>query len=336
MRLDVDVADIDLAKLAATIAEILPNPPPRRRRRTPRRSPRRSPRRTGKLRHPRPGPRAAVPCASPGTAQRPQLTVAAAAVKLRVGDHAIGDVRSTSRATARARDRQADQRPPTHTRVDVTMPLSLRDLVRAPPTAAALMRTPFQIRGDVDRLPLAALARVARYGERVGGTLSSHIELRGPAANPSGTVTFDVAGATSGRFPPTDARVELDVEQRTCGARVRVTRKARPLLALQASLELPVAAARDREALAAAPLRVRAVVGPLSLQRLGLPPETDAPRRAPSTGACTPTSASTEPCARQPASSTCRSTTCGWTHRRWATRASRRRTATAGPSWSAA
>ena len=40
-------------------------------------------------------------------------------------------------------------------------------------------------------------------------------------------------------------------------------------------MELPVAAARDPEALAAAPLRVRAVVGPLALQRLGLPPETD-------------------------------------------------------------
>ena len=94
-------------------------------------------------------------------------------------------------------------------------------------------------------------------------------------------MTFDVAGATSGRFPPTEARIELEVKQRACEARVRITRKARPLLALQASLELPVAAARDPAALAAAPLRVRAVVGPLAMQRLGLPPETDrAPPRA--------------------------------------------------------
>ena len=117
-----------------------------------------------------------------GTGQRPQLTVAAAAVKLRAGDHAIGDVAlDITGDGARPMTAKLTSAAPTHTRVDVTMPLSLRDLVRAPPTAAALMRTPFQIRGDVDRLPLAALARVARYRERVGGTLSSHIELRGPA-----------------------------------------------------------------------------------------------------------------------------------------------------------
>ncbi len=259
VRLDVDVADIDLARLAATISET-----------------------TGKPLGARVQGRARLSVRLSGTGQRPQLTVAAAAVKLRADDHAIGDVTlDVAGDGARPITVKLTSAAPTHTRVDITTPLSLRDIVHRPPAGAAIMRVPFEVRGDVERLPLAALARLAGYPDPVGGTLSSHVELRGPAANPTGTVTFDVAGATSGRFPPTEARIELEVKQRACEARVRITRKARPLLALQASLELPVAAARDPAALAAAPLRVRAVVGPLAMQRLGLPPETDrAPPRA--------------------------------------------------------
>ena len=259
VKLDVDVADIDLARLAATIAET-----------------------TGKPLGARVQGRARLSVRLSGTGQRPQLTIAAAAQKLRADDHVIGDLAlDLAGDGARPITARLTSAAPTRTRLDVTAPISLRDVMRAPPTAATLLRTPFEIRGDVDRLPLAALARALRYSERVGGTVSSHIELRGPAVNPAGTVTFDVAGATSGRFPPTEARIEVDVKQRACEARVRITRKAHPLLALQASLELPVAAARDPAALAAAPLRVRAVVGPLAMQRLGLPPETDrAPPRA--------------------------------------------------------
>ena len=150
--------------------------------------------------------------------------------------------------------------------------------MRTPPTAATLLRTPFQIRGDVDRLPLAALARVGRR-ERVGGTVSSEVRAAGHRGDGDG----DVRRRGRDQRPiPADRRAHrARGKQRACEARVRITRKARPLLALQASLELPVAAARDPAALAAAPLRVRAVVGPLALQRLGLPPETDrAPPRA--------------------------------------------------------
>jgi translocation and assembly module TamB len=253
LRLDVDVADVDFAKLAAAIAET-----------------------TGKPIAVRVQGRARLSLRLGGNAQRPRLTIAAAARSLRVDEHAVGDLAlEITGDGGRPLAARITSAAPTHARVEVTMPLSLSTLVRKPPTGAAVMRTPFEIRGDVDRLPLVALARIGGYPDPVGGTLSSHLELRGPAASPEGTVTFDVAGATSGRFPATDARIELDFQRRACEARVRVTRKARPLLALTARLELPVTAASDPGALAAAPVRVRAVIGPLAMQRLGLPPTTD-------------------------------------------------------------
>ena len=104
------------------------------------------------------------------------------------------------------------------------------------PSTGALLRTPFEVHGDIDRLPLSVLGKVAGYPSPVGGTLSAKIAVSGTAADPKGNVGVDVAGATTGRFPPTDARLELDFERRAIETRARVVRKGRPLLAVVARL----------------------------------------------------------------------------------------------------
>ena len=53
-------------------------------------------------------------------------------------------------------------------------------------------------------------------------------------------MAVDVAGATTQRFPPTDARIELDFEGGAVAARARVVRERRPLLALTSQVGVPL------------------------------------------------------------------------------------------------
>src|SRR4029079_7981216 len=134
----------------------------------------------------------------------------------RIGDLDVkvngeGDGKITAQLTSTA---------PVRARVDLTTDLSLSGVLRRPPTVDVLERTPFEIKGTLDRVPLADLARAAGYASRVGGTLSSQLSVTGTAAEPHGTVAVDIAGATGPRFPPTDARIEGDLDVRVPG-RVR-------------------------------------------------------------------------------------------------------------------
>jgi translocation and assembly module TamB len=229
-----------------------------------------------------------------GAARAPTLAVEVTARGLAVDQQAVGDVRLSIAAEgdrpSRARlevaniaGATATAGGPAQTRITIQTPLSLQRLLRKAPTSDELMHVPLQLTGDVERLPLAVVAQLARYrsSTHVGGTLSSHVAISGTALDPKGTLTLDVGGATSGRFPPTDARVELDLDPHAVEARVRVVRKQHALLALVARVGVGagagVAAVRDPTlvALQDAPLKIRAVVGPLAMQRLGLPPETD-------------------------------------------------------------
>jgi hypothetical protein len=220
--------------------------------------------------------------------QRPRLTASLAVRRLALRQRAVGDLRLGV---------EGDGGKPLSVSVDATRfgggtggalsvklktPLSLRTLMRRPPTKARLMRTPIEVTGDLDRLPLKTIALLANVNRKpeLGGTLSSHFELSGSASDPRGQLALDVAGASAGpRFPPTDARVEIDVASRATDARVRVVRRQRALLSLTAHLGAGPDALADLARITSTPLEVRAVVGPLALQRLGLPAsERDPPR----------------------------------------------------------
>ena len=160
---------------------------------------------------------------------------------------------------------------PAHAVVEISTALSLRAILHRPPTAAALTRASMNVRGDVDRFPLASLARLSPDLPRLTGTLSLHLALSGTVLAPQGTLAADVAGAAGDRFPPTDARVELAIDRDAIEARARVVRKGHPLLASTAHLGAGPRDLGNLAALASAPLRIRAVLGPLTLRRRGLP-----------------------------------------------------------------
>ena len=215
-----------------------------------------------------------------GTLQEPRLSLAIGAKALVVEGQTVGDVDLAIHGDG-DRPLEAHLQVTTsgaggaHTAIDLTTPLSLRAALRRPPTPDTLVRTPIEMRGEVDRLPLAVLAQLARYRPAVGGTLSSHLAFSGTALEPRGTLTADVVGATAQGVPATDARLELELERRAIDAHLRVLRQKHPLLALEAHLGAGGSVWRNPARLADAPLRVRAVVGPLEIQRLGLPPLSD-------------------------------------------------------------
>ena len=215
-----------------------------------------------------------------GSATHPRVDIALEGHSLAVAGRALGELSVALRGD--------DDRPLTlsihaspkgvpSAELEATSPLSLRSLIRRRPSAATLARTPFQINGHVAKIPLTALGKMLgpMPGLPVisGGTLSLQLVARGSAGDPTGTLAIDLTGVTTPRIPATDARIELKVDQKATEANVRLLRLGHPLLALQAHFGAGLSALEDRRRLADAPLRLRAVIGPLPMQRLGLPGE---------------------------------------------------------------
>jgi translocation and assembly module TamB len=166
-------------------------------------------------------------------------------------------------------------RPPIATAADseirLETPLSLKSLMRRLPDSEALLRTRFEVHADVDRLPLATLAELAGSPARVGGNLTLHLAAVGTALAPRGTVVLDLAGAASGKFPPTDGHLEAAFDDRQLTTKLTVSRKEQTLVAAEARVGAGTRDLRAPARLAAAPVHLHAVVGPLALQRLGIP-----------------------------------------------------------------
>ena len=219
-----------------------------------------------------------------GSLDAPRIALAMGVRGLAVQNQAVGDVdldlRGDGERPMEAHLKIANSGGAgAHTAIDLSTPLSLRAVLRRPPTLETLERASFDLRGDVDRLPLAVLAQLAGHRAAVGGTLSTHLAFEGTALEPRGKLTADVVGASAPGVPATDGRLEVELARHAIDAHVRVLRKQHPLLALEAHLDAGIPALRNPTRLAEAPLKVRAVVGPLQLQRLGLPAsERDPPR----------------------------------------------------------
>jgi len=254
LALTVETGDADLAAVAAAVGAAGDQPPPRLR------------------------GHARLSLHLDGRVGRPRLAVTVAGRGLAFDDHQIGDVSLAVNGEGDgALAAQISSVAPAHTRIDITSPLSVRSLLRRPPSAAELARTRFEVKGTIDRLPLAVLARALGRSGRVGGTLSSTLSVAGTVSAPEGQIGVDLAGASADRYPPTDARIEIDLERDAIAARVRVVRRQRALLAIESRLGLPVGGLLHPtpSRLGAAPVRLRAVFGPYLVQRLGLPPLSD-------------------------------------------------------------
>ncbi|MES1206141.1 MAG: translocation/assembly module TamB domain-containing protein [Pseudomonadota bacterium] len=225
-----------------------------------------------------------------GSAADPRVELSAATRGLVVDQRPIGDVNLALSADGeKPLQLQADlvaavagaaraggTAAPGRATVKIRAAQSLRALLALrPPQLAQLLRTRFEVKGDIDRLPLAGVALLAGYHPAVGGVLSLHADLTGTALSPRGTLSLDVAGATSGRFPPTDGRVVAVLGEHQTTARIEIDRNRKRLLEIDARLDASAARLTNVAALADAPLRLRATLHPLQLQRLGLPPQTD-------------------------------------------------------------
>ena len=234
-----------------------------------------------------------------GNAAHPRLDVKLQGHSLQVAGRALGELSVALRGDddwPLALSIHAAPKGVPPAELEATSPLSLRSLLRRRPDAATLARTPFEINGHIAKFPLTLLGKmidttVGKTGAETiglpvfsGGTLSLQLSARGNAVAPSGTLAIDLTGVSTARIPATDARVELKVDQKTTEANVRVLRLGHPLLALEARFGAGLAALEDRQRLADAPLRLRAVVGPLPMRRLGLPDEISASRRTDALG----------------------------------------------------
>jgi len=192
VALTVETGDVDLAALARAIAETAGGPPARL------------------------AGHARVAVRLDGRVGEPRLEVDVSGRGLVVDDRRVGDLTlSVNGEGDGGLSARLTSLAPARTRIDVTTPLSLRAILRRPPTAETLARTRFELRGTIDRLPLSVLARAAGGAApaRLRGTLSSTLSVTGTPSEPEGKIAVDVAGAAGDAFPPTDARVEADFER---------------------------------------------------------------------------------------------------------------------------
>lgn len=153
--------------------------------------------------------------------------------------------------------------------------LSLRALIHQPLAPAQLLSTPMNVEAHLARVRLAPLAALAGYPRKVSGTASLDLAFQGTARSARGKLALGFAGVSTGRFPATDAVFHVDLGAHDVRADALVSRRAAPLFAATLRVDAPAARLRDRAAIADVPIQLHAVLGPLDLQRVGLPPETD-------------------------------------------------------------
>jgi translocation and assembly module TamB len=255
VKLNLTTSEIDLATVARTIAGV-----------------------TGKKSSLAPRGKLQLAATVDGNAAHPRVSVELGGHSLQIGGRALGELSvalhgDDDRPLTLALHASPRGVPPAE--LQATTPLSLRTLLRRRPDAATLARTPFEINGQVSKVPLSTLRKL--LGEPMtlpvfsAGTLSLQLAARGSAVEPTGTLAIDLTGVTTARIPATDARVELTMARKTTEANVRVVRLGHPLLALMARFGAGLGALDDRRRLVDAPFSLRAVIGPLQMQRLGLP-----------------------------------------------------------------
>jgi translocation and assembly module TamB len=225
-----------------------------------------------------------------GTAAAPVLALDASTHALAVDDQLVGDLAlhvagdAGSPVTVGLNVQTPHALPVTHGPGDArALPLlgvgalqmrgdlSLASLVQGIPDRAQLMRTHFAVTGELQQVPLAALARAARSHALTGGVASLRVDVAGSALAPTGALNVQTTGAAGPRFPATDARLDAAFGARDTRLAVRVLRNGRELGSASGILELPSRRLADGAALVTAPLSMTVAVGPLRLSRAGLP-----------------------------------------------------------------
>ena len=159
--------------------------------------------------------------------------------------------------------------------ISIRTGLTLGALATHPPTPRELARARLDASGELRDVSLPILSRLAGTAAPWAGTAALRLSVSGTALAPEGALNARVFGATSPRFPPTDARLDLLTGPRDTRLAVRIARTGHPLASASLIWKVPAVRLRDRAALARAPLELSAAIGPLRVHRTGLPGTTD-------------------------------------------------------------
>jgi translocation and assembly module TamB len=217
-----------------------------------------------------------------GKAAAPRLDVKAELVKASVDGQSLGDVRLTARGGDKGPTSLSLSLAPAADglgagTIELSTPTALARLVNLPREARAWMDVPLQATGDLQRVPLSALSRLAGVGP-FGGTLSARLDVRGSAAAPHGAINVELQRATGPRFPATDVRADVAAGERDMRFSARVWRAdthvagaagggAAHLLGWASGI-VKVAPSRlgDLTAVERAPLDIRLGAGPFQIE----------------------------------------------------------------------
>jgi translocation and assembly module TamB len=224
--------------------------------------------------------RASLKATLEGTVARPQAAVDARVERLSLRGKNLGDATLALALASPAEGSELRAQLDAfggHAAARARSPLPLARLAKL--SGPALLRTPVTIAASADALPLAPLASLSGSDLLDAGRLTLRLEGHGSAGAPAATMKLRLDGAAGRRFPATDAMVDLTVnEQGSSKVAATVSRRGQTLGTLDATVDLPRARLTQLPALAAAPLTVRAHIGPVRVQRRALPAVTERDR----------------------------------------------------------
>jgi translocation and assembly module TamB len=222
--------------------------------------------------------RAALTLEVKGQAGDPDIALNAQTYGLRVDREALGDV------VLKIRDPRGQ---PLAVRLDAKVfgqasqlafdsPVVIGRWLRRPPTTDELMAIPFTLRASMQRLSLAAVtAQPGRRPPSLAGFVTTRADLRGPVRELRGELDVELDGLRSDTIPSTSGNFRLRLGEGAAGvdARLRLYRKQQMIADVVAKLGAPVQRLLDRRRLGTVPVQVDGKLGPLVVQRVGLPSE---------------------------------------------------------------
>jgi len=220
-----------------------------------------------------------------GTADDPRLKVALKGRSLRVKQSAASelDVVAESAGDGRLGVRVDLGMEGQKSFIELETPFTLGQVLRKPPTPAALMAAELRLEADVRELPLKLLSEAGMSSHPLDGTLSARVHVTGAAISPRGEVSVRGRGLATQGVKPLDALIHLQLGDEL-HADVRAERGRESIFTAKARVRTDPRQLQDTSRLAQTPLSLDANVGPLSLSELQAatqPTEVDPARASP-------------------------------------------------------
>jgi translocation and assembly module TamB len=205
-----------------------------------------------------------------GTADDPRLKVALKGRRLRVKQIAAVselDVVAESADDGRLAVRADLGMEGEKSFIELETPFTLGQVLRKPPTLAALMAAELGLEADVREVPLKLLSEAGMSSHPLDGTLSARVHVTGTAMSPRGEVSVRGRGLATQGVKPLDALIRLQLGDEL-HADVRVERGREPIFTAKARVRADPRQLQDTNRLAQTPLSLEAKLGPLSLSEL--------------------------------------------------------------------